>query len=337
MPQDNKTDIWMPLYIGDYLADTAHLTAEQSGAYLHLIMHYWRNGPLVNDDTELGMIAKLSGSAWSTAWKKLKKFFKLQDDGLLHQSRIDHELERWADKRLKAKEKSSKGGLALKKKREEKSASSTPQALPNVVLNECPSSSPSHIKQIPHNPPTLPQKTKPTTVVEVGSDYDVLTRVIGEQCGLFTAKARSSISDVCRTELATGRDPEELGRSMVQAWKEYKSGKVNYTTGAERFFGEGIWKNRSTWQYKDGTVPESTVRKATAVEALIAREAMLAEKDRLEQLAMTPEKEAEEERQHKREVALLRIKNELRAKNRNWSNFQVNAEAEKALAQREME
>jgi len=39
----------MPLYVADYLADTAHLGALESGVYLHLIMHYWLKGGLPDD------------------------------------------------------------------------------------------------------------------------------------------------------------------------------------------------------------------------------------------------------------------------------------------------
>ena len=49
----SRTDTWMPLYIGDYLADTTHLSMAEHGAYLLLIMTYWRTGPLPDNDKAL--------------------------------------------------------------------------------------------------------------------------------------------------------------------------------------------------------------------------------------------------------------------------------------------
>jgi len=83
---------WMPLYVADYLADTAHLTAAQSGAYLHLIMAYWRaGGPLRLDDGALARTARMTPTEWSEASGVVLAFFR-QEDGALHHGRIEHEL-----------------------------------------------------------------------------------------------------------------------------------------------------------------------------------------------------------------------------------------------------
>jgi uncharacterized protein YdaU (DUF1376 family) len=66
---------WMPLYVADYLAATAHLSAAQSGAYLHLIMHYWWTGGLPDDDGALARIARMSRAQWRRARPVIEKFF----------------------------------------------------------------------------------------------------------------------------------------------------------------------------------------------------------------------------------------------------------------------
>jgi uncharacterized protein YdaU (DUF1376 family) len=79
---------WMPLYVGDYLAKTAHLNAAQSGAYLHLIMHYWQAGSLPEDDDMLARISRMTSAEWRNNKNVIASFF---DDGWRHE-RIDEEL-----------------------------------------------------------------------------------------------------------------------------------------------------------------------------------------------------------------------------------------------------
>jgi uncharacterized protein YdaU (DUF1376 family) len=78
----SKTDTWMPLYIADYLGDTMHLNGAQHGAYLLLLMHHWRNGPLPDDEAQLASIARTDINVWRKAIAPIvMKFFDLGDEG----------------------------------------------------------------------------------------------------------------------------------------------------------------------------------------------------------------------------------------------------------------
>lgn len=79
---------WMPLYIGDYLADTGHLSTVEHGAYMLLIMHYWQNDGIPDDDRRLASISRLDMEAWQCVRPTLADLF---EPGWKHK-RIDAEL-----------------------------------------------------------------------------------------------------------------------------------------------------------------------------------------------------------------------------------------------------
>ena len=93
-----SVDVWMPLYIGDYLADTMHLSTEQHGAYLLLIMHQWRRGPIADDDDTLAAITRLPAERWLRARPILEEFFVVAD-GCWVQPRAARERSNAADHR----------------------------------------------------------------------------------------------------------------------------------------------------------------------------------------------------------------------------------------------
>ncbi len=114
----------MPLYIGDYLADTMHLSTEQHGAYLLLLFHLWRRSALPDDDTALAKVAGLSPTSWNSARPVLAAFFRIEN-GLWQHGRVERERARVAAKQ----ELLAKRGEAAARTRWDKHALSNAQAL----------------------------------------------------------------------------------------------------------------------------------------------------------------------------------------------------------------
>ena len=97
---------WMPLYVGDYLRDTMHLSALEHGAYCLLLFYYWSKGGLPDDDKQLANIAHLSTDEWCDHRATLQAFFH---DGWKH-SRVDRELKKMVEVSIKRAAAGSKGG-----------------------------------------------------------------------------------------------------------------------------------------------------------------------------------------------------------------------------------
>jgi uncharacterized protein YdaU (DUF1376 family) len=139
----SKTDIWMPLYVADYLADTSRLTTLQHGAYMLLIMDYWRNGSLPDDDAILAQITRMQPDAWSIARVSISKFFSIEKGQWVH-GRIESEIAKAGVNSQKAHDRAAKAAAARWDKENALSnATSITTSIAQEVLDSCPSPSPS--------------------------------------------------------------------------------------------------------------------------------------------------------------------------------------------------
>lgn len=82
---------YIQLYVADYLADTMHLTTEEHGAYLLLIMNYWQTGHPI-PKRRLASVARLSNDRWTDVEKSLSEFFTETPTGEWYHARIEGDL-----------------------------------------------------------------------------------------------------------------------------------------------------------------------------------------------------------------------------------------------------
>jgi len=124
-----KPDLWMPLYFGAYLTDTMHLTTEQHGAYLLLLMACWKHGGVLpNDDAQLAAIVKLPPQKWRKVRPVIEPFWQVSGKGW-KQKRLGLELDAARERSAIATENGKKGGRPRK-------ADDKPTDNPTDNLNE---------------------------------------------------------------------------------------------------------------------------------------------------------------------------------------------------------
>lgn len=86
---------FLPLYTGDYLRDTQHLSCSEHGIFVKLLMHCWdQRGPVPLDERkQCGIVNARSADEIEALRRVLSEFFVRCDDGW-YNSRMQRELER---------------------------------------------------------------------------------------------------------------------------------------------------------------------------------------------------------------------------------------------------
>ena len=79
---------YMRFWVGDFLKNTGHLSCAEVGAYTLLILFYFEQGGLPDDDTRLARICRLNGRNWRRMRPTLEAFF---EPGWRHKT-IDEEI-----------------------------------------------------------------------------------------------------------------------------------------------------------------------------------------------------------------------------------------------------
>src|SRR5215475_10690428 len=83
---------FMPLFSGDLLADTLHLSAQEFGAYMLLIIHAWKHDAKVPVE-EAQRIARISNFNWPKVRGQIEKFFDTSRVlNFWYHGRVAHEL-----------------------------------------------------------------------------------------------------------------------------------------------------------------------------------------------------------------------------------------------------
>jgi uncharacterized protein YdaU (DUF1376 family) len=211
-----KTDIWMPVFIGDYLADTMHLSTEQHGAYLLLLFHLWRRGSLRDEDAVLAQISGLGESAWKQHRGVLAEFFSIHG-GLWQHARVEKERARVA---AATQSKAKKAKLAASSRWGKNDAPSIAQAMLGDADSESESESESHLKTFPRRLEEQPQ-VPPLRCAPVGMTSLFDQEEISSELELLSSQELSASGK----ELLSSQEFSASGKELLSSQDEFCSSR----------------------------------------------------------------------------------------------------------------
>ena len=187
----------LPFWTDAYLADTRHLTTEQHGAYLLLLMEAWRRPAcsLPDDDSMLARLTGLDAERWALNRAEIMAFWKL-----------DGRKKEWTQSRLtkerdyvREKSRSQRDKAASRWKRNTKGdAVAMPEGMPERCRSDAPTPTPT---------PTVREDTNVSSLSE-----PVRTKAGRRKAGSYTPEY----------EALWKAYPSTLGQSKMDGFKAWQ-------------------------------------------------------------------------------------------------------------------
>lgn len=102
-----------------------------------------------------------------------------------------------------------------------------------------------------------------TSKEQDGITPDMIARSVLTETGLAGRDVAMVLDEVCRSQVKLYETPGALRDALIDSWRQYDSAKPSlaYTKGAAKFFGDGDWRNKAGWPWKEGKQPVATTRR----------------------------------------------------------------------------
>lgn len=206
---------YMQLYVADYLADTAHLTTEEHGAYLLLLFSYWQTGKPLRAD-RLASVSRLSNERWTDVERTLNEFFHVENGTWTH-FRVEADLEKVGSKSKNNSEagKASARARAIAKQEFEKNK------LTNAVTNVPTNAEQPYQRNVNH-------ARSGDTDVDVDVDVDTNTDLEQKQ-DQKTLQLVDTPAPEKAKRVAKPKDPESEAKKEAnrETWRAYADSYFN--------------------------------------------------------------------------------------------------------------
>lgn len=263
----------MPFYTDAYIADTQHLTNEEHGVYIRLLIFAWRmpDCSLPNDDKRLAIMVGVTPSKWRKLKPSVMSFWAL-DGEVWRQKKLTEVRERVA----KSVQQKSNAGIASAKAKALKSNNPASTAEPTAKATELQQPKPK-----PKDTPLIPQgETDLFSAKNESSQLDETSRVVEDGFNEFWESiwpkhGRKSGKADCRKvyeQACTGKhkkadqiEPVELNRCA----RSYVAQEAAKNNDLQYLSGPLVWLRKPGWEpYLDGGVPVAAVPASYAEQIL---------------------------------------------------------------------